>query len=38
MCIAGSAIDKPTVFCGFSSFTQRSLDLYPTAVGFLLDL
>ena len=32
-----SAIDKPTLFCDFSSFTPRVLDLYPTGVGFLLD-
>jgi len=38
MSIAKSAIDKPTVFPDFLSFSEVCLDLYPTGVGFLLDL
>jgi len=38
MSIAKSAIDKPIVFWDFSTFSECVLDLYPTGVGFLLDL
>jgi len=38
MSIAKSAIDKPIVFWDFSTLGSVFLDLYPTGVGFLLDL